>query len=136
MDMTNAIFIAASGMRAQSERLRVVAENLANANSISNTPGGTPYQRKTISFRSELDRKLGADIVKVARIGRDPSPFQLRFEPSHPAADKSGYVAYPNVQSLIEMADMREAQRSYEANLSVIEITKGLVAHTLEILRG
>ena len=136
MDMTNAIFIAASGLKAQSERLRVVAENIANANSIATTPGGAPYQRKTISFRAELDRELGAEMVKVANIGRDKSPPELRFDPNHPAADKNGYVAYPNVRSLIEMADMREAQRSYEANLSVIEITKGLVAHTLDILRG
>ena len=123
-------------MRAQSERLRVVAENIANANSVALKPDGTPYQRKTITFTNELDRELGVTLVKVDRIGRDQSPFQLRFEPGHPAANEDGYVQYPNVKSLVEMMDMREAQRSYRANLKVLETTRALAGRTLDLLRG
>ncbi len=136
MELTNSLIIASSGMRAQSERMRVVAENIANANSVALNPDGTPYRRKTITFTNELDRELGLSLVKTERIGRDQSPFQLRFEPGHPAANDDGYVEYPNVNSLIEMMDMREAQRSYQANLKVLETTRSLAGRTLDLLRG
>jgi flagellar basal-body rod protein FlgC len=136
MELTDSFFIASSGMRAQSERIRVVAENIANANSVALGPDGSPYRRKVISFTNEMDRELGVDLVKVERIGRDRAPFQLRFEPGHPAANADGYVEYPNVSSLVEMMDMREAQRSYRANLKVLETTRSLAGRTLDLLRG
>lgn len=136
MDLIKSFFIAASGLRAQSERLRVISENVANSSSTGNTPGADPYQRKTISFRSEFDRALGANLVKINPIGRDQSDFSLRYEPNHPAANDQGYVSYPNINGLIEMADMREAQRTYEANMAVMETTRQLAGTTLQILRG
>ena len=136
MELTNSFFIASSGMRAQSERMRIVAENIANANSVALNPNGEPYRRKTISFTNEMDRELGVNLVQVERIARDRSPFQLRFEPGHPAANDDGYVQYPNVNSLVEMMDMREAQRSYQANLKVLETTRSLAGRTLDLLRG
>ncbi len=135
MDFVKSFFVAASGMKAQSERIRVVSQNIANSNSTAATPGGDPYRRKTISFASELDRSLGIDLVKVTKVGVDGAPFGTKFQPHHPAANDDGYVKMPNVNGLIEMADMREAQRSYEANLSVVEIAKALASRTLEILR-
>ncbi len=129
------IFVAGAGMRAQGTRLRVISENVANADSTAKVAGGDPYRRKTISFKDQLDRSLNADLVKVREIGQDPSDFKVRFEPSHPAADEQGYVKYPNVTKLVEVMDMREAQRSYEANLSVIEVTKSMVSRTLDLLR-
>ncbi len=129
------IFVAGAGMRAQGTRLRVISENVANADSTAKVAGGDPYRRKTISFKDQLDRSLNADLVKVQEIGADPSDFKVRFEPSHPAADEEGYVKYPNVTKLVEIMDMREAQRSYEANLSVIEVTKSMVSRTLDLLR-
>lgn len=136
MELIKSFFIAASGLRAQSERVRVVAENVANAGSTATTPGGDPYQRKTITFRSVFDRELGARVVDVWKVDRDKAPFGLRYDPNHPAANPDGYVQLPNVNSLIEMMDMREAQRSYEANLSIMEQTKDMAGRTLEILRG
>jgi len=136
MDLLKSLFIAASGMQSQGERMRVVAENLANANSVALGPDGAPYRRKTVTFVNELDRALGVELVKVARVGRDLSPFTLKYEPGHPAANAAGYVAYPNVNSLVEMMDLREAQRSYQANLRVLETTRALAARTLDLLRG
>jgi len=136
MELTDSFLIASSGMRAQSERMRVVAENIANANSVALSADGKPYRRKIISFVNEMDRELGVSVVKTDRIIRDRSPFQLRFEPGHPAANANGYVEYPNVNSLIEMMDMREAQRSYQANLKVLETTRSLAGRTLDLLRG
>jgi flagellar basal-body rod protein FlgC len=136
MDLLKSFFVAAAGMRAQGERMRVVAENLANANSVALDPGGEPYRRKTVTFTNELDRALGVDLVKVARVGRDASPFTLKFEPGHPAANDQGYVRYPNVNALVEMMDLREAQRSYQANLRVIETTRTLASRTLDLLRS
>ncbi len=135
MDLTNSFFIAAAGMRAQSERLRVVAENIANANSVALSPDGAPYRRKTVTFANEIDRELGIELVKVARIGRDRSPFALRFEPGHPSANVDGYVQYPNVNALVEMMDLREAQRSYQANPKVLETTRALAGRLLDLLR-
>lgn len=136
MDLLNSIKISASGMRAQGTRLRVVAENIANAESLGSTPGADPYRRKTIAFENMLDRDLNADLVKVAKIGRDKGAFNLVYEPHHPLSDENGYLKRPNVSTLIEMTDMREAGRSYEANLSLIESSKSLIQRTIELIRG
>jgi len=135
MDLLKALRISASGMAVQTTRLRVVAENLANRESTATTPGGEPYRRKTVEFRSNLDRALGAETVAVRRIDRDPSPFPRQFDPAHPAADAQGYVQMPNVNSLVEVMDMREAQRSYGANLAVLEVTRGMLQRAIELLR-
>jgi flagellar basal-body rod protein FlgC len=135
MDLETSLKIAAAGMHAQSARLRVTAENLANARSTGQSPGDDPYQRKTISFANELDRASGAELVKVRRYGRDAAPFERRFEPSHPAANDQGYVSYPNVNPLIELMDMREAQRTFEANLTAIQQARGMLQRTLDLLR-
>ena len=132
---TAALKVAASGLGAQSERLRVVSENLANAQSTGTTPGSDPYRRKTISFQNELDRQSGLDLVKVKKVGLYPSEFTRKYDPNNPAADNQGYVKLPNVNALIEMSDMREAQRSYEANLKVIEVARGMLTRTIDILR-
>lgn len=134
-DILNSIDIASSGMYVQSERLKVISQNIANADSTATTPGGKPYQRKTISFQNVLDRQIGLDKVEVAKIGTDKAEFEKKYEPSHPAADENGYVMYPNVNSLIEMTDMKEAKNAYEANLSVIEIAKSMIQRTLDLLR-
>lgn len=135
MELYDSMFISASGMRAQGERLRVIAENIANAESVGETEGEDPYRRKVISFKNYLDRDIEADLVKVNKISTDPSEFKKRYEPGHPAADANGYVSYPNVNSLVEMTDMREAQRSYEANLKVIETSRSMLSRTIDILR-
>jgi flagellar basal-body rod protein FlgC len=135
MDLESSMRIAAAGMKAQSARLRVTAENLANAESTSRTPGGDPYRRKTISFANRLDRELGADLVEIDRYDTDRSAFPMRFEPGHPAADAKGYVKEPNVNPLVEMMDMREAQRSYEANLNAQQQARAMLQKTLDLLR-
>jgi flagellar basal-body rod protein FlgC len=136
MDLNKTMMISASGMRAQSRRLRVISENLANTNSTSRMPGGEPYRRKVMTFRTELDRNLGVELVKPGKVTRDPTEFSLKYDPAHPAADANGYVKLPNVNGLIEMMDMREAQRGYEANLKVIEAARGMLKLTIEALRG
>ena len=135
MNLETSLKIAAAGMQVQSARLRVTSENLANAQSTAQEPGADPYRRKTISFANALDRATGAELVQVRRYGEDRSPFEMRFEPSHPAANEAGYVKYPNVSPLVELMDMREAQRSYEANLNAITLTRNLVKQTLDLLR-
>jgi flagellar basal-body rod protein FlgC len=135
MDLDQALRISAAGMQAQATRLRVVAENLANRDTTAETPGGEPYRRRTVTFRNVMDRQAGVETLRVARIGTAPGDFPLRYDPSHPAADARGYVRMPNVDSLIEMMDMREAQRSYAANLAVLEITRGMITRTIEALR-
>ena len=135
MDLSKAMHIAASGMRVQGARMRVVAENLANADSSALAPGGEPYRRKTIAFDNALDRELGVELVRVARYGVDPSEPQLRHDPGHPAADPDGYVRMPNVQPLMELMDLREAQRSFEANLNALGLARAMVQRTLELLR-
>lgn len=128
--------IAASGLEAQSVRLRIVSENLANAQSTGGTPGADPYTRKTVSFESEVDDLLQANLVKVDRIGRDEAPYKLELDPSHPAADENGYVKLPNVDLLVELADIREANRSYDANLQVIKKARELITMTVDLLRA
>jgi len=128
--------VAASGLQAQSERMQVVSENLANAKSTSDVPGGDPYRRKTISFVAELDRNIGGSVVEVGSVARDPSDFTLQFDPGHEAADERGYVKMPNVNVLIEMADMREANRGYEANLQVIKQARELISMTIDLMRS
>ncbi len=134
-DIIKTMRISGAGMRVQGERLRVISQNLANANSLPQEPGGKPYQRKVISFKNELDRNLGLKTIRVGRIQADKSEFGKRYEPSHPAADTDGYVLTPNVNSMVEMSDMREAQRSYEANLSVIKASKSMLNNTIDLLR-
>ena len=134
-DLVNSLHIAASGMKAQSDRLRIVSENVANADSLPTKPGEEPYRRKIITFRNELDREMGIDKVKVKKYGFDDSPFQKRYEPGHPAADAEGYVLAPNVNTIMEMVDMKEAQRGYEANLNTIEISKSMLQRTVDMIR-
>jgi flagellar basal-body rod protein FlgC len=128
--------IAASGMAANSDRLRVTSENIANAQSTGQTPGADPYRRKTISFEDAMDDVSGADVVKVNSIGTDPTPFALQLDPGNPAADGKGFVKLPNVNLLMEMGDMREANRSYEANLQVIKQSRDLLSMTIGLLKG
>lgn len=135
-DFLSSLKIAATGLHAQSARMRVIAENLANADSAGKTPGEDPYRRKIPTFKAVMDKELGATKVEIGRIAYDQSDFTSKFEPGHPAADAAGYVRYPNVNSLIETMDMREAQRSYEANLNVVTVTRQMLGSTLDILRG
>ena len=135
MDLSKSMKISAAGMKAQGLRLRVIAENIANADSTAESPGAKPYRRKVVTFANTLDRQLGAELVHVKGITVDKSDFQRRYEPGHPAADEEGYVLISNVNSLIEMADMREAQRSYEANLKVVQASRAMLQQTVELLR-
>jgi flagellar basal-body rod protein FlgC len=136
MEFFKSIAIAASGLRAQAGRMRVISENIANADSTAQRPGGDPYRRKVPTFRAEMDRALDAKVVGLGRIGTDSSDFRTKYEPGHPAADTNGYVKYPNVNSLVETSDLREAQRSYEANLNVIGATRRMLQRTIDILRA
>lgn len=135
MDLNDSLFIAAAGMRAQGERLRVISENLANADSVGERQGADPYRRKTISFKNTLDKELGIQTVQVAKVGQDQSDFRKKYDPGNPAADKNGYVSLPNVNTLVELTDMREAERSYEANLKTIEAARTMLQRTVDILR-
>lgn len=134
--LLSSLKVAASGVTAQSERLRVVSENLANSQSTGNTPGADPYQRKTISFAAELDRVSGGSLVEIANVGRDRSAFPVEYQPGHEAADAAGYVKLPNVNVLVEMADMREAVRGYEANLQTIKQARELITMTIDLIRS
>ena len=136
MNLKDAMQISAAGMRAQGQRLRVISENLANADSTAQTPGGEPYRRKILTFKNVLNRSIGADMVQVNKIMPDSKDFELKYDPSHPAANAEGYVLRPNVNSLLELSDMRQAQRSYEANLSVIETSKAMLSRTIGLLRS
>lgn len=136
MDFFKSLTIAAAGLRAQSGRMRVISENIANAESTAQQPGGDPYRRRIPTFRSELDATIGARVVALGRVNTDPSDFHTRYEPGHPAADAGGMVKYPNVNTMIEMTDMRDAQRSYDANVNVITATRRMVQRTIDILRG
>ncbi|MCD6034914.1 MAG: flgC [Rickettsiales bacterium] len=134
-DLKTAMRISAAGMRVQSERLKVSAQNIANVDSTGSAPGAEPYRRKTITFENVLDRELGVETVRVQNIGEDQSPFKMMYDPSHVAADQNGYVLMPNVSTQIETVDAKEAQRSYEANVSAIEVSKTMLRQTLDMLR-
>jgi flagellar basal-body rod protein FlgC len=134
--LVSSLKVAATGMTAQSERLRIVSENIANAQSTGDMPGADPYQRKTITFSAELDRITGASMVNIAAIGRDRSDYPLQYMPGHEAANEAGYVKVPNVNMLVEMADMREAIRGYEANLQSIKQARELISMTIDLLRN
>jgi flagellar basal-body rod protein FlgC len=135
MDLIKALGISANGMEVQTTRLRVVAENLANQDTTGSTPGADPYRRKTISFENRLDASQGTDTVRVKRIGRDNSDLPQRYDPSNPAANAQGYVKEPNVNSFVEIMDMREAERSYSANLSVMQATRSMLTRTIGMLK-
>ena len=136
MDFLKSMQIAASGLRAQAGRMRIISENIANADSTPASSNLDPYRRKVPSFTSAFDRALEAQTVNLGKVGIDNSEFRLKYEPGHPAADQNGYVKYPNVDTLIESMDMREAQRTYEANLNVVTVTKQMLARTLDILKA
>jgi flagellar basal-body rod protein FlgC len=136
MDFLKSIALAASGLRAQAGRMRVISENIANAESTAPNAGADPYRRKIPTFRAEMDRALETKVVAMGRVRNDPSDFRTKYEPGHPSADANGYVKYPNVNTLVEMTDMREAQRSYEANLNVIGATRRMIQRTIDILRA
>jgi flagellar basal-body rod protein FlgC len=135
MDFIKSIAIAATGMRAQGGRMRIISENIANADSTATSPGGDPYRRRIVTFRSEFDRQLDAQVVAMGRVAADNSDFQIRHEPDNPVADSKGDVKYPNVNALVEMTDLRDAQRSYEANINVITATRRMLQRTLDILK-
>jgi flagellar basal-body rod protein FlgC len=136
MDFLKSMAIAASGLRAQAGRMRVISENIANADSTATQAGADPFRRKIPTFRSDLDRALDARTVAIGRMRTDPTAFRLKYEPGHPSADANGNVKYPNVNPLVEMTDMREAQRSYEANINVIGATRRMIQRTLDILKA
>ncbi|MBR0718623.1 flagellar basal body rod protein FlgC [Bradyrhizobium guangdongense] len=135
-DFGRSMAIATSGLRAQAGRIRVISENIANAESTAQSAGGDPYRRKVPTFSSALDRTLDAQVVTLGKIKPDQSAFRVRYEPNNPAADASGNVKYPNVNSMVEMTDMRDAQRSYEANLNIISATRRMIQRTLDILKS
>lgn len=135
MDLKTAVQVSASGLRAQSLRMRVIAENLANADSVATNAGGDPYRRRVATFRTDLDRATGSTGVKVDTITTDKTAFNRVYQPGNPAADAKGYVLTPNVNDLVEAADMKAAQRSYEANLNAIEAAKSLTMRTIDLLK-
>ncbi|MGV3650825.1 MAG: flagellar basal body rod protein FlgC [Devosia sp.] len=135
-DFLSSLKIAASGLTAQSARMRVIAENIANADSAARSPNEDPYRRRVPTFEAVMDQELGGTGVRLGPVALDRSDFSSRYEPGHPAADENGYVRYPNVDSLIETMDMREAQRTYEANLNVVTVTRQMLGRTIDILRG
>ena len=136
-DIMNALAISASGMRAQGARIRVVSENIANAETTGMTPGADPYTRQTISFKNAMDRAMGVTLVEVGDIGTDrKTPFGLEYKPGHPAADDNGYVKMPNVNMMTELMDVREAQRSYEANLGIMEQSRNMISRTIDLLKA
>jgi flagellar basal-body rod protein FlgC len=136
MDLVKAMSLAAKGMKAQGVRMKVISENLANADTTPSAPGQDPYRRQVVTFKNALDRTEGVRHVEVDRVQSDNSDFLVKYDPSHPAADELGYIRTPNVNSLIEMMDMREAQRSYEANLGVIETSRSMLMRMVDLLRG
>ena len=135
MDIAKALAISARGMDVQTSRLRTIAENLANQDTTGSAPGAQPYRRKVITFENRMDQALGLETVRVKSISPDKSDLPQRYDPSHPAADASGYVRTPNVNSFIEVMDMREAQRGYSANLNVLEATRSMLTRTIEMLK-
>lgn len=136
MDLVQAMQLAAKGMKAQGTRMRVISENMANADTTPLTPGQDPYRRQVVSFKNVLNRSEDMREVEVDKITPDKSDFILKYDPSHPAADERGYIRTPNVNSLIETMDMREASRSYEANLGVIDMARSMLMRTIDLIRG
>jgi flagellar basal-body rod protein FlgC len=136
LDFLKSISIAASGLRAQAGRMRIISENIANADSTTTSASADPYRRKIPTFRAEIDRAMGATVVDLGKVATDQSAFRTKYQPGHPAADANGNVKYPNVNSLVEMTDMRDAQRSYEANVNVITATRRMLQRTIEILKA
>jgi flagellar basal-body rod protein FlgC len=134
MDFSTSMAVVASGMKAQSERMKTIAENIANANSTASTPGGDPYRRKIATVATTFDRELGANLVSAGKSVADKSDFRSQYDPGNPNADAKGYVKLPNVDSLVEIMDMREAQRSYEADLTAMDATKSMLARTVDLL--
>ncbi|HEX9568491.1 MAG TPA: flagellar basal body rod protein FlgC [Rhodospirillales bacterium] len=134
-DIIKTMRISSAGMRVQGERLRVISQNIANADALPQDANGKPYRRQVVTFKNELDKSLGLKTVRVNKVQPDKSDFGKRYEPSHPAADPDGYVQTPNVNTLLEMTDMREAQRSYEANLNAIKASKAMLNLTIDVLR-
>lgn len=135
MDILKALKISSAGMKVQGQRLLVVAENLANADNMPAEPGGDPYRRKLVTFKNVLDRTLGVRTVRIDRVTPDMSALETKYDPGHPAADAQGFVRMPNVKPLIETMDMRQAQRSYEANLTVVQAAKNMLQKTIDLLR-
>ena len=135
-DFVSSLKIAASGLHAQNARMMVIAENIANADSAGKTPTDQPYRRRIPTFQAVMDDDAGGETVKIGKVALDMSDFQSRYEPCHPAADARGYVKYPNVDPLVEAMDMREAQRTYEANLNVVTVTRQMLGRTIDILKG
>ncbi len=136
MDFIKSLAVAATGLRAQMGRMRIISENIAHADSVAQTAGGDPYRRRIVTFNSVLDRELGAHVPELGQIQTDSSDFSIRHEPGNPAANAQGDVKYPNVNGLVEMTDLRDAQRSYEANLNVITATRRMVQKTLDIIKS
>lgn len=135
MDLSTTLALSAKGMTAQSMRLQVIAQNVANSDTTGSTPGADPYRRKTVAFASTLDQATGVSGVSVRQVMPDNSAFPTRFDPANPAADAAGYVKTPNVNSFVEIMDMKEAQRSYTANMNVMETTRGMMSRTVDLLR-
>ena len=135
MDFSTAMAVAASGMRVQSDRMKVISENIANADSTSQKPGGDPYRRKVSAVTQNFDRELGVNLVETGKTVEDKSDFRSQYDPGNPNADKQGYVKLPNVDSLVEIMDMREAERSYSANLSVMQASRGMLTRTIDLLK-
>ncbi len=134
-DLNNAMMISAKGMKAQGTRMRIISENVANSGTISNVPGEDPYQRQVVTFKTQLDKATGADVVQVDKVIKDETEFPVKYMPGHPGADENGYVRTPNVNVLLETVDMQEAQRSYEANLNMVEMSRSMVLRTIDMLR-
>ena len=136
MDFLKTLMISSAGLKVQTGRMRVIAENVANADSVASTPGGDPYRRQIPPVTSKFDKELGAEMVRLGKVVPDRTDFEVKYEPNSPAADASGNVKYPNVSPLIEMVDMQSAQRTYEANLNVVSSTRAMLQKTIDILRG
>lgn len=134
MELKNAMAVSVSGLKAQEMRVRVISENIANAESVSTRPGGEPYRRKLVEFRNSLDKASGVDMVEIQGVIRDQGDFKMRYDPNHPAADGNGYVKMPNVERFIEMMDLKEAQRSYSANLEALESSRNMLRETINLL--
>jgi len=134
-NLQKAIEISSHGTKVQSERLKIAAENMANEHSISTQAGGNPYRRKIIFAKNNYNKKLKTNIVTIRKVDVDTSPFILKYQPNHPSADLDGYVKYPNIHKEIEKADAGEAQRSYEANLTIMEMSKSMIQKTIDAIR-